>query len=65
MTEGIGKTTLTVNSPGHMVILDATCGNNGTSDDGLLNEHVGIIDEDFNSDRRMTNDSRACKSLVG
>ena len=64
MTERIGETTLTVNSPRNVVILDAIGRDNRPSSYGPLNEQVGIFDEDFNSDSGMTNDSRTCKSLV-
>ena len=64
MTERVGETTLTVNSPGNVVILDSIGRDNRSSSAGFLNEQVGIIDEDFNSDGGTTNDSRTCKSMV-
>jgi hypothetical protein len=56
VTERIGETTLAVNSPGNAVILDAIGRDHRTSSDGFLNEQVGLIDEDFNSDGGMAND---------
>ncbi len=57
VTERIAETTLTVNSPGNAMILDAIGRDHRTSSDGPLNEQVRIIDEDFNSDGGMTDDN--------
>jgi len=65
MTEGIGEATLSVNSPGSVMILDAIASGNRTGSDGPCNERIGIIDEDFNSNRRLADDSRTRKSLIG
>lgn len=58
MTERIGEATLTMNSPGNVVILDAIDDDGRSGSDGSLNEGVRILCKDFNSDRGLTNDER-------
>lgn len=65
MTEGIGEATLTMNSPGNVVILDAIDDDGRSGSDGSLNEGVRILSKDFNSDRGLINDRRTGKSLIG